>query len=120
MQPAATIINELKSLPLRQSQPAIYDRPIGLQLLLQDPVSGAEHYIVRYPAGLEARTHWHSAAQTIIVIEGHLVVNGQNIGPGSYCHIPANQPMHHVPVQGEPCLFVTIFHGPFDVEPLAG
>jgi hypothetical protein len=24
--------------------------------------------------------------------------------------------MHHAPADGESCLFVTIFHGPFDVQ----
>ena len=73
---------------------------------------------MRYPAGMHARRHRHSAAHTIIVLEGRLRANGRVIGPGAYCHFPANTPMHHAPTADEGCLFVTIFHGPFDVEPL--
>lgn len=114
----ALILADLGALELDQSQPAIYDRPIGVRLLLHDPTSGAEHYLIRYPPGLVARTHRHSAAHTVVVVEGRLEANGRRIGPGSYCHFPAGQPMHHAPADGGSCLFVTIFHGPFDVQPI--
>jgi quercetin dioxygenase-like cupin family protein len=114
----ALILADLATLELDQSQPVIYDRPIGVRLLHHDPTSGAEHYLVRYPPGLRARDHRHSVAHTVVVLEGRLEANGRQIGPGSYCHFPAGQPMHHAPAGGESCLFVTIFHGPFDVQPI--
>jgi quercetin dioxygenase-like cupin family protein len=103
---------------LGQSQPAIYDRPIGLRLLYRDHSSGAEHYLVRYPAGLRAQRHRHSAAHTIVVIEGILQVDGQLLSAGSYAHFPAETPMHHEPAPGQNCLFVILFSGPFDVRPV--
>jgi quercetin dioxygenase-like cupin family protein len=114
----AIIIDGLHSLELDPSQPVIYDREIGLRLLYRDADSGAEHYLVRYPSGLRARWHRHTAAQTIVVLEGRLDVNNEVIGAGAYCHLPAGEAMHHAPADDESCLFVTIFHGPFDVEPL--
>jgi len=114
----AVIERDVGALELTASQPAIYDRPIELRLLFADAGSGAEHYVVRYPAGMRARRHRHSAAHTIIVLEGRLQANGQLLGPGAYCHFPAGAPMHHAPTADDDCLFVTIFHGPFDVEPL--
>ncbi len=115
----AVIVDGLASLPLEQSrsQPAIYDRPVGLRLLYQDPDSGAEHYLIRYPAGLKALAHRHSAAHTIIVLEGRLVADGTVVGPGAYLHFPAGTVMHHAPADDGPCLFVIVFHGPFDVHP---
>jgi quercetin dioxygenase-like cupin family protein len=109
----------LASMPLEESQPVIYDRPIGLRLLHRDPHSGAEHYLIRYPNGLQAQAHTHMAAHTIVVLEGQLDANGQSLGPGSYCHFPAGEVMHHAPAQGEHCLFVILFDGPFDVTPAA-
>ncbi|HEY3523289.1 MAG TPA: cupin domain-containing protein [Candidatus Limnocylindrales bacterium] len=117
----ATIVDELRSLEVEAPDAAagaVYDRPIGLRLLYEDPASGEEHYVVRYPAGVEGRLHRHRAAHTMVVIDGSLEVNGRVIGPGSYAHFPAGSPMRHQAAGGGPCLFVLIFHGPFDVEVL--
>ncbi|MGH2725107.1 MAG: cupin domain-containing protein [Actinomycetota bacterium] len=116
----AIIVDQLRSIELDRSQLAIYDREIGLRLLYRDPDSGAEHYLIRYPAGLKARLHRHTAAHTIVVLEGRLRVNDEVIGPGAYCHFPPGEAMRHAPADDDPCLFVTVFHGPFDVEPLDG
>ena len=114
----AIVVDDLASIELDRAQPLIYDREIGLKLLSRDPASGAEHYLVRYPAGLRARAHRHTAAQTIVILEGRLEVNDQVIGPGAFCHFPPGAAMHHAPAEGSSCLFVTAFDGPFDVEPL--
>jgi quercetin dioxygenase-like cupin family protein len=114
----AVLVERMADVELESSHPAVYDRPIGLRQLLHDPRTGAEHYLVRYPAGLRAQRHRHTAAHTIVVLEGRLAVNGRVIGPGSYCHLPAGEPMHHAPADDESCLFLIVFDGPFDVEPL--
>ena len=114
----AVIVAGLADLELEESQPVIYEQPVGIRLLYEDPDTGAEHYLVRYPAGLQARQHTHTAAHTIVVVEGALVANGRTLPAGSYVHFPAATPMHHEPAPGSGCLFVTIFHGPFDVQPL--
>lgn len=97
-----------------------YDGFIGLRLLHEDPGGGEEHYLVRYPAGLTARWHRHSAAHTLLVLDGQLSVNGRIIGPGTYCHYPAGTPMRHEPAGEGGCLFLNLFHGPSDVEVLDG
>ncbi len=115
----AVIIGELGSLELSAPSPgaaAMYDQPIGLRLLYADPGQGEEHYVVRYPAGLKGRPHQHTAAHTIIVLDGQLDANGRVIGPGSYAHFPAGQVMCHQAAGEGPCLFVLLFHGPFDVR----
>jgi quercetin dioxygenase-like cupin family protein len=115
---AAVIVGELASLELAEPSPAaaaVYDRPIALRLLHQEP-GGEEHYLVRYPAGLTGRTHLHTAAHTIVVLDGQLDVNGRVVGSGSYAHFPAGQVMRHQAAGAAPCLFVLLFHGPFDVH----
>lgn len=115
---SAVIVPDLAQLELEPSQQEIYDRPVGLRLLYADPQTGSEHYLVRYPAGLRARSHTHSVAHTVVVLEGRLVADGRTLGPGSYVHFPAGEVMHHEPAPGRDCLFVTVFHGPFDVQPV--
>jgi quercetin dioxygenase-like cupin family protein len=114
----AIIVDGLGSVELGRSHPVVYDREVGLRLLYQDPDSGAEHYLVRYPAGLKARAHRHTAAHTVVVLEGRMEVNGQVIGPGAYCHFPGGETMRHAPADNDSCLFVIIFDGPVDVEPI--
>ena len=114
----AVIIDGLGSLEAGPAQPVIYDRTIGMRLLYEDPTSGAEHYLIRYPAGLKAKRHRHTAAQTIVVLQGRLAVDDRVIGPGGYCHFPPDQPMFHAPADNQSCVFVSIFDRPSDVEPL--
>lgn len=117
---APVVVPHLATQALRDADVEIYDRPIGVRLLYRHPVTGAEHYLIRYPAGLSATTHRHSAAHTFIVLEGELLVNGEQVGPGSYAHFPAGTVMHHAPAGNEGCLFVAVFDGPQDVEQTSG
>lgn len=115
---AATILDHLSAAALEPTHSVVHDGAFSVRLLFQDPRSGAEHYLVHYPAGLGARLHRHTAAHTIVVLEGRLAVNAEVIGPGSYCHFPAGEPMRHGPAEDSDCLFVTIFDGPYDIEAL--
>jgi quercetin dioxygenase-like cupin family protein len=114
----AIVVDDLTSVELGRAQPIVYDREIGMRLLFEDPGSGEEHYLVRYPAGLGAGAHRHTAAHTIVVLEGRLEINDRVIGPGAYCHVPGGEVMRHGPAEGESCSFVIIFHGPSDVHPV--
>jgi quercetin dioxygenase-like cupin family protein len=124
MQPGEVhVVEDLRNLPLVPPGPevaAVYDAPIGLHLLHEDAGSGEEHYLVRYPARLRARLHRHTAAHTIIVLDGQLDANGRVIGAGSYAYFPAGQPMRHQPAGDRDCLLLVMFHGRFDVEVLDG
>ncbi|MGH2789220.1 MAG: cupin domain-containing protein [Actinomycetota bacterium] len=114
----AIIVDGPRLVELERSSSVIYDREISLRLLYQDPDSGAEHYLIRYPAGLKTRLHRHTAAHTIVVLDGRLEVNDEVVGPGAYCHFPAGEAMRHAPAGNDSCLFVIIFDGPVDAHPL--
>lgn len=113
---SAVVVPDILQLETRASQQPIYDRPVQLALLHRDSRRGAEHYLVRYPAGLRARPHTHTAAHTVVVIDGHLLANGEELGPGGYVHFPAGEVMHHEASREVGCAFITIFDGPFDVS----
>lgn len=113
--PNVVVVDGLHAVETTPSRPVVYDRDIETRLLYRAP-GGAEHYVVRYPPGLRARAHRHTAAHTIVVLEGRLAVDDDVVGPGAYCHFPAGETMFHAPAGDEPCLFVILFDGPFDVE----
>lgn len=112
----AVVVDELESIELQPTQPEIYDREILVHTLFEDPQSGAEHYLIRYPAGLKTTLHTHSKSHTIVVLEGRLEANGQVIGPHAYAHFPGGEAMVHAPADGGSCLFVVVFDGPVDMQ----
>ena len=113
----AVVVSDITQLDLTESRQPIYDQPVRVGKVYEDPDTGAEHYIVEYPAGMRATSHTHTAAQTIIVLQGQLNANGQQLGPGGYAHFPGGAVMHHEPAAEVGCTFVSIFDGPLDVIP---
>ena len=107
---------DLNAIALRTTEQPAYDQPFELQLLHYDERTGAEHYVVRYRPGTKARAHRHTSAHTIVVLEGHMTVDGHVLGPGGYAHHPGETTMVHEPAAGESCTFVLIFDGPFDLR----
>ncbi len=105
---------------MNRSNPSnVYSDDIELGLVGDDPPTGGEHYLVRYRAGLQAKVHRHSAAHTIVVLEGSLVANNRVVGSGTYCYFPASEPLFHAPAGDHGCTFLILFHGPFDIEVLS-
>jgi mannose-6-phosphate isomerase-like protein (cupin superfamily) len=62
-------------------------------MLRTDPETGGIERFIRFPAGLEIAAHWHSASETVLLLEGDLTfaMEGENkvLAPGSYCFVPA-------------------------------
>ncbi len=108
-------LDDLGSLELELRKLEPYDQPIWLKLLFKDPRTGVEHDLVRYPSGMKARRHRHTAGHAILMLEGHMHANDRILGSGAYCYLPPGEPMWHEPAEGESCLFVIMFNGPFDV-----
>jgi hypothetical protein len=110
------IHGDLNAIALRTTEQPAYDRPFELELLHHDERTGAEHYVVRYRPGTRARPHRHTAAHTIVVLAGHMLVDGQRLGPGGYAHHPGGTTMLHEPATDEGTTFVIFFDGPFDLR----
>src|SRR5438105_3503882 len=72
---SAIIVEGLDTLALSSTRQPIYDQEFGIASLHQDAASGAEHYLIRYPAGMKAQSHRHTAAHTIVVLEGAIEAN---------------------------------------------
>ncbi len=73
--------------------------PAGLRNapIVTDPQTGGPTYFARFPAGSEFAMHWHTYAETLVVLEGtvDITLDGQlyTADAGSYIIIPAKA--HH-------------------------
>src|ERR1700688_1255987 len=63
--------------------------------LFEDPETGAEIRIVRYPAGVINTRHIHTCAHGMYVLEGTLVTHAGSFGPGHFVWFPAGTEMEH-------------------------
>jgi quercetin dioxygenase-like cupin family protein len=63
--------------------------------LIEDPETGSEIRIVRYPAGVINTRHIHTCAHGMYVLEGTLVTHAGEFGPGHFVWFPAGTEMEH-------------------------
>lgn len=71
--------------------------------LLQDPETGAEAILVRYPAGSVTPDHTHPCAHGLVVLAGQLATQGGIFGPGDVVWYPEGSPGHHGATKAGPC-----------------
>ena len=79
------------------------------KLLLQDPDTGMEVRLVRYPAGFMTTWHTHPCAHGMYVLEGVLATHRGEFGPGSFVWFPEGMVMEHgaTAAQDVTVLFIT-------------
>jgi len=63
--------------------------------LIEDPDTGMEVRLVKYPAGIINPLHTHPCAHGMYVLEGTLVANQRRYGPGNFVWFPEGVPMDH-------------------------
>jgi quercetin dioxygenase-like cupin family protein len=63
--------------------------------LYEDPETGMEIRLVRYPAGVINKRHTHPCAHGMYVLEGTLVTHAGRFGPGSFVWFPEGMVMEH-------------------------
>ena len=63
--------------------------------LIEDPDTGMEIRLVRYPAGVINPLHTHPCAHGMYVLEGTLSTNAGTFGPGSFVWFPEGAVMEH-------------------------
>jgi quercetin dioxygenase-like cupin family protein len=65
------------------------------KLLLQDPDTGMEIRLLRYPAGVVIPWHTHPCGHGIYVLEGTLTTHEGSYSPGCFVWFPAGSAMWH-------------------------
>ena len=63
--------------------------------LLNDPETGVEIRLVRYPSGVINPSHTHPCGHGMYVLEGTLVTHKGEFGPGTFVWFPEGEVMEH-------------------------
>ncbi len=89
---------------------------VSMKVLHKDEVTGAMAVLTRIPPGAVIPAHWHSQAdETVFVLEGDFVEDGESYGPGSYFVGRARTPHGpHSTVGG--CTVLTHFSAELDFQ----
>jgi quercetin dioxygenase-like cupin family protein len=84
-------------------------RALFRKTLFEDPETGAEIRLVRYPAGVVNPKHTHPCGHGMYVLEGNLVTHKGTFSPGTFVWFPEGEVMEHgASPQGDvTVLFVT-------------
>ncbi len=91
-------------------------RAIRRKNLIQDPDTGMEVRLVRYPAGVMNTRHTHPCAHGMYVLDGTLATHAGRFGPGSFLWFPEGMVMEHgaTPEADVTVLFIT--NKPFEIH----
>jgi quercetin dioxygenase-like cupin family protein len=84
--------------------------------LLTDPDTGMEVRIVKYPAGVINKLHTHPCAHGMYVLEGTLVTNKGNFGPGHFVWFPEGETMEHGATATVDVIVLFITNKPFEIH----
>jgi len=86
------------------------------KLLLQDPDTGMEVRLLRYPAGFVATWHTHNCAHGMYVLEGTLVTHVGTFGPGGFVWFPEGMLMEHGAPADSDVVMLFITNKKFDIH----
>jgi quercetin dioxygenase-like cupin family protein len=84
--------------------------------LIEDADTGMEVRMVRYPAGVVNPLHTHPCAHGMYVLEGTLVTNAGEYGPGSFVWFPEGMDMEHGAATDGDVTVLFITNKPFDIH----
>ena len=95
MKPQEMIAIDTNTMPWEERYQAAIGKSNFRKLLLQDPDTGTEVRLVRYPAGFTTTWHTHPCAHGMYVLEGTLVTHAGAYGPGAFVWFPEGTVMEH-------------------------
>lgn len=84
--------------------------------LFEDPETGVEIRLVRYPAGVINRRHTHPCAHGMYVLEGTLVTHAGRFPPGSFVWFPEGTVMEHGAAEDADTVVLFITNKRFEIH----
>jgi quercetin dioxygenase-like cupin family protein len=91
-------------------------RSVYRKNLIEDPETGMEIRVVRYPAGVVNPRHTHPCAHGMFVLEGTLLTHAGSYGPGSFVWFPEGSVMEHGATAGGDATVLFITNKPFEIH----
>jgi len=107
---------DTNAMPWEERYQAALGKSNFRKLLVQDPDTGMEVRLVRYPAGFTATWHTHPCAHGMFVLEGTLVTHAGNYGPGSFVWFPEGMLMEHGATAETEVVALFITNKKFDIH----
>lgn len=110
------VVVDSNALPWEERFNEKLGRALYRKNLIEDPETGMEVRLVRYPAGVINPLHTHPCAHGMFVLEGTLVTHAGRFGPGQFVWFPEGMAMEHgaTPEGDVTVLFIT--NKPFEIH----
>ena len=84
--------------------------------LIEDPDTGMEVRLVKYPAGVVNPRHTHPCAHGMFVLEGTLLTQEGEYSPGSFVWFPEGMVMEHGATAERDVVVLFITNKPFEIH----
>lgn len=84
--------------------------------LFEDPETGMEIRMVRYPAGVVNTRHTHPCGHGMYVLEGTLVTHAGSFGPGHFIWFPEGGEMEHGAAAGTDVTVLFVTNKKFEIH----
>ncbi len=116
MEPNKMIFVDTTTVPWEERYQAALGKSNFRKLLLQDPDTGMEIRLLRYPAGFMTTWHTHNCAHGMYVLEGTLVTHAGTFGSGGFVWFPEGMLMEHGATATEDVVMLFITNKKFDIH----
>jgi quercetin dioxygenase-like cupin family protein len=107
---------DTKALPWEERYNEHLGRTLYRKNLVQDPDTGMEVRLVRYPAGVINTRHTHPCAHGMYVLKGTLVTHAGRFSPGSFVWFPEGCVMEHGAAAEADVVVLFITNKPFEIH----
>ena len=114
--PQGPIAFDTNSLPWEERFNEKIGRALYRKNLIEDPDTGMEVRLVKYPAGIINPLHTHHCAHGMYVLEGTLATNAGNFTPGCFVWFPEGLDMEHGATAEADVTVLFITNKPFDIH----
>ena len=116
MTPQSLISIDTNSMPWEERFNDRIGRALFRKNLMEDPETGMEVRLVRYPAGVINPAHTHPCGHGMYVLEGTLVTHRGKFGPGCFVWFPEGEVMEHGASADGDVVVVFITNKPFRID----